>query len=53
MVKTNEIQSMADKIKKYVEKNKKIPSSVKINNTEYSKNECLYILSYAINNLKN
>lgn len=52
MVKTNEIQSMADKIKKYVEKNKKIPSSVKINNTEYSKNECLYILSYAINNIK-
>ncbi|MGN0175211.1 MAG: cysteine peptidase family C39 domain-containing protein [Methanobrevibacter sp.] len=52
MIKTKEIQDMAVKIKQYVEKNKKIPNSIEINKKKYTKTECLYILGYAINNLK-
>ena len=52
MIKTKEIQLIAEKIKKYVEKNKKVPNKVKINNKKYTKTECLYTLSYAINHLK-
>lgn len=50
-MKFNESVQIATKIKEYVGKNKKIPNSVKINNKEYTKNDCLYVLSYAINHL--
>lgn len=52
MIRRNEIQLMADKIKKYVERNKKIPNSIEINEKKYTKTECLYSLGYAINHLK-
>ena len=51
MVKNDEIKLISNKIKEYVEKNKSISNSFKINNKNYTKSECLYILSYAINNL--
>ncbi|MBQ2652659.1 MAG: hypothetical protein IJF83_03820 [Methanobrevibacter sp.] len=51
MIKKNEIKKIADAIKNYVVKNKKIPTSIEVSNVKHSKNECLYILSYAINHL--
>lgn len=52
MIKRKEIQGIADAIKSYVEKNKKIPSSVEVGGKKYSKTECLYTLGYAINHLQ-
>lgn len=52
MLKNKEIQSMADKIKEYVKKNKEIPNSIEVNKKKYTKTDCLYTLSYAINHLK-
>lgn len=52
MIKRKEIQLIANNIKKYVEKNKKVPNSIEINKKKYSKTECLYTLGYAINHLK-
>lgn len=51
MIKIKEIQPMADKIKEYVKKNKKIPNSIEVNKKKYTKTECLYVLGYAINHL--
>ena len=48
MIKTKEIKKIAKKVKKYVKKHNKAPKSVKVNNKEYSKGQCLYILAYAI-----
>lgn len=48
---TKEVYSIAKTIKDYVEKNKKLPSKVKVNNKEYTWGQCAYILSYAINHL--
>ena len=44
-MKFKESVQIATKIKEYVKKNKKIANSVKINNKEYTKNDCLYALS--------
>lgn len=52
MIKIKEIQPMADKIKEYVKKNKKIPKTIEINKKKYTKTDCLYTLGYAINHLK-
>lgn len=46
-----DIKTMASTVKKYVEENKKIPSTVTINKTKYSYGQVAYILSYAINNI--
>lgn len=46
------IFNLAKAVKESVEKNKKFPSSIKIDNVEYSNSQIAYILSYAINNLK-
>ena len=52
MVKKDEIRLISKKIKKYVEKNKIIPDTIEVNKKKYTKTECLYILGYAINHLK-
>ena len=52
MIKKSEIKLVANAIKSYVEKNKEIPNSIEVNKKTYSKTECLYIVSYAINHLK-
>ena len=52
MVKSKQVQLIADNIKSYVEKNKKIPNSIEIESKKYSKTQCLYTLGYAINHLK-
>lgn len=52
MIKRNEIKLIANAIKSYVVKNKKIPTSIEVNKIKYTKTQCLYILSYAINHLK-
>ncbi|WP_296874596.1 pseudomurein-binding repeat-containing protein [uncultured Methanobrevibacter sp.] len=51
MVKKEEIKKLSEKVKEYVEKNKKAPNSVKINNKFFSYAECFYIFSYTINHL--
>ena len=52
MVKSKQVQLIADGIKSYVVKNKKVPSSIEIENKKYTKTQCLYTLGYAINHLK-
>ena len=42
---------LATSLKEYVEKNKKFPSSVKIDGVEYTNTEIAYIMSYSVNNL--
>lgn len=44
--------SASKTVKKYIEKNKKLPSSVKIGKLKYSTAEYLYLVSKAIKNLK-
>lgn len=48
---TKEVYNIAKTIKQYVEKNKKFPSSITVNNKKYTWGQCAYILSYAINHL--
>lgn len=48
---TSDVYSVAKKIKEYVEKNKKFPTSITVNNKKYTWGQCAYILSYAINHL--
>ena len=47
----NNINKLAEKVKKYVEVNQKIPSTITIENTEYTWPQIWYILSWSINNL--
>jgi len=47
----NNINKLAEKVKKYVEANQKIPSTVTIDNVKYTWPQIWYILSWAINNL--
>lgn len=51
MIKKSEIKLIANAIKRYVVKNKKIPTSIEVNKKKYTKTECLYTLGYAINHL--
>ena len=44
MIKKEEIHEISVKIKDYVQKNKKIPTSLEVNKKKYSKTECLYTL---------
>lgn len=45
------IKSLANTVKKYIDKNKKLPSSVTINSKKYTWPQLWYIFSYAVNNL--
>ena len=51
MIKKEEIKKLSEKVKEYVEKKKKLPNSVKINDKSFSYAECFYIFSYTINHL--
>ena len=46
------IKTLASETKKYIEKNKKIPSKIKVGNKEYTYGQIAYILSFAVNNHK-
>lgn len=48
---SKEIQAMASTVKKYIEKNKKIPSKVTVNKRTYTYGQVAYILSNAVNHL--
>lgn len=43
------INTMANTVKKYVEKNKSIPSSINIDGVKYNYGQIAYILSYSVN----
>ena len=45
------IKKIANKVKTYVEENKKLPSTVVIDNVKYNWPQVWYILSWAVNNL--
>lgn len=45
------INTMANSIKTYVEKNKTFPNTITVDGTQYTYGEMAYILAYAINNL--
>ena len=45
------IKTIATKVKTYIDKNKKIPSSITINNKKYTWPQIWYILAYATNNI--
>ena len=47
----NNINKLAENVKKYVEANQKIPSTVTIDNVKYTWSQIWYILSWAVNNL--
>lgn len=48
---SKEIKEMASTVKKYIEKNKKIPSKVTVNKRTYTYGQVAYILSNAVNHL--
>lgn len=50
-MKPSEIKQLAENVKEYVEKNKKIPSKLTINKITYSWPQIWYILSYGVANL--
>lgn len=50
-ISATDIKTMASTVKKYVEENKKLPSTVTVNKTKYTYGQVAYILSYAINNI--
>lgn len=45
---SNNIKSLANTVKKYIDKNKKLPSSVTINKVKYTWPQLWYIFSYAV-----
>ena len=45
------IKKIAEKVKSYVEENKKLPSTVTVDNVKYDWAQVWYILSWAVNNL--
>ena len=45
------IKTLANTVKIYIDKNKKLPSTVTINKVKYTWPQIWYILSYAVNNL--
>lgn len=45
------IKTLATTVKNYIDKNKKLPSTVTINKVKYTWPQIWYILSYAVNNL--
>ena len=45
------IKTLANTVKTYIDKNKKLPSTVTINKVKYTWPQIWYILSYAVNNL--
>lgn len=45
------INTMANSIKTYVEKNKTFPNTITVDGTQYTYGQMAYILAYAINNL--
>ena len=47
-----DIKTLASKTKEYIEKNKKIPSKITVNNKSYTYGQVAYILSFAVNNYK-
>lgn len=49
IISIKETYSIAKTIKEYVEKNKKFPLKITVNNKNFSYGQCAYILSYAIN----
>lgn len=49
---SNNIKSLANAVKKYIDKNKKLPSSVTINKVKYTWPQIWYILAFAVNNLE-
>ena len=51
-ISTKDIKTMATTLYKYIEKNKKFPSTVKVNNKKYTYGQVAYILAYAVNNIK-
>ena len=46
------IKILAEKTKAYIEKNKKIPSKIVVNEKTYTRGQIAYILSFAVNNYK-
>lgn len=51
VISANEIKSLANGLKEYIEKNKKFPTKYTLNNKTYTYGQIAYILSYHINNL--
>lgn len=45
------IKTLANTVKKYIDENKKLPSTVTINKVKYTWPQLWYIFSYAVNNL--
>lgn len=50
-IKKKEVYTLAKSVKDYVEKNKRIPTKVKVNGTEYTWGQMAYIFAFAINHL--
>ena len=50
-ISAKDINTMANSIKTYVEKNKTFPNTIIVDETQYTYGEMAYILAYAINNL--
>lgn len=48
---SNNIKTLATTVKNYIDKNKKLPSTITINKVKYTWPQMWYILSYAVNNL--
>lgn len=48
---SNNIKTLANTVKKYIDENKKLPSTVTINKVKYTWPQLWYIFSYAVNNL--
>lgn len=51
-IKSKEVYTLAKNVKEYVEKNKRIPTEIKINGTTYTWGQMAYIFAFAINHLK-
>ena len=47
-ISSNDIKTLSAKVKAYVEKNKKIPSTLKIGSKEYTYGQMIWILSFAV-----
>ena len=47
-----DIKTLAAQTKAYIEKNKKIPAKITVNNKTYTYGQITYILSFAVNNYK-
>lgn len=50
-ISTKDIKTMATTLKNYIEKNKKFPTTLKVNNKKYTYGQVAYILAYAVNNI--